>query len=101
MTVGKGIAAGDFLSAGLRRSDDTATSAREPLPAGAPAPLRERYGRATYYLRPDQIAWAKKAAKEIASDGSVSASDIARVALEAWCSMQPCHRGPGCRTSRR
>ena len=82
MTVGKGIAAGDFLSAGLRRSDDTSTSTREPVPAAAPAPLRERYGRATYYLRPDQIAWAKKAAKEIASDGSVSASDIARVALD-------------------
>jgi hypothetical protein len=80
MTAGKGIAAGDFLSAGLRRSDDTSTSAREPVPA--PAPHRERYGRATYYLRPDQIAWAKKAAKEIASDGSVSASDIARVALD-------------------
>jgi hypothetical protein len=82
MTAGKGIAAGDFLTAGLRRSDDTSTSAREPVPVPAPAPPRERYGRATYYLRPDQIAWAKNAAKEIAGDGSVSASDIARVALD-------------------
>jgi hypothetical protein len=89
MTAGKGIAAGDFLSAGLRRSDDTSTSTREPVAAPAPAPLRERYGRATYYLRPDQIAWAKKAAREIASDGSVSASDIARVGLDLAADLPP------------
>jgi hypothetical protein len=98
MTTGKGFAAGDFLSAGLRRSDDTVTSTheqvadnvspstREPAP---PVPVRERYGRATYYLRPDQIAWAKSAAKEIASDGSVSASDIARVGMDLAAGLSP------------
>jgi len=101
MTTGKGIAAGDFLNAGLRRSDDTGTSTREPVaangsrgtrePVAPPAPLavRERYGRATYYLRPDQIAWAKAAAKDIASDGSVSASDIARVGMDLAAALSP------------
>ena len=101
MTTGKGIAAGDFLSAGLRRSDDmvtstrepvadtTLSSTREPVAPPAPGPVRERYGRATYYLRPDQIAWARGAAKDIASDGSVSASDIARVGMDLAAALSP------------
>lgn len=100
MTAGKGIAAGDFLTAGLRRSDDTVTSTREPVTepgstgapgpgTPAPVPVRERYGRATYYLRPDQVAWAKNAAKEIAPDGSVSASDIARVGMDLAAALPP------------
>lgn len=91
MTGPKGIAAADFLGAGLRRSGETATSTREPVDLSASSrpgelsaaiPARQRYERATFYLRPDQVAWVKSAVGEVASDGSVSASDIARVALD-------------------
>lgn len=104
MTGPKGIAAADFLGAGLRRSGETSTSTREPVhpwtgsaiaEGSAPAaPARQRYGRATFYLRPDQIAWVKGAVGEIATDGSVSSSDIARVALDlaAGLSMEELRR---------
>lgn len=86
---GKGISPGDFLGGGLRRSSsgqvvDTSTSTRVPVPpeAQAPSPPRERYERATFYLRPEQVRWARKTAREVADDGAVSASDIARVGLD-------------------
>jgi hypothetical protein len=62
---------------------------REPISVPVSPPNREHYGRATYYLRPEQIAWAQEAARSIAGNGSVSASDLARVGLDLAAALPP------------
>jgi hypothetical protein len=88
---GKGFTAGDMLSGGRRRTERPDVEAPKRLgtvtPSPAPTPAEGRYRRTTYYLRPDQVRWARQVAQDVADDGSVSASDVVRLALDALRSL--------------
>jgi hypothetical protein len=92
--AGKGFTAGDMLSGGRRRTEHlepvmserlgTVTSSEPVAP-----PAGGRYRRTTYYVTPEQARWARSVAKDVADDGSVSASDVARLAFDLARELDP------------
>jgi hypothetical protein len=92
---GKGFTAGDMLSGGRRRTERHDVSGPErlgtvtPSPTPAPAAGTGRYRRTTYYVRDDQARWARSVALELADDGSISASDVARLGLDLARELDP------------
>jgi len=96
MTAGKGFNAADMLAGGRRRAEHSGTETSERLgtvtssPPVAPTPPAEsRYRRTTYYVTPEQARWARTAAQDAAGDGSISASDVARLALDLARELDP------------
>lgn len=93
---GKGFTAGDMLSDGRRRTEHSGAETSERLGTVTPsalavpaAPAESRYRRTTYYVTPDQARWAREAAHGAAGDGSISASDVARLALDLARELDP------------
>jgi hypothetical protein len=94
--AGKGFTAGDMLSGGRRRTEHSEAETPERLGAVTPSPLavpaspaESRYRRTTYYVTPEQARWARAAAQAVADDGSISASDVARLALDLARELDP------------
>jgi len=92
--AGKGFTAGDMLSGGRRRTEHLEPVTSERLgtvtssePVATPA--ASRYRRTTYYVTPEQARWARSVAKDVADDGSVSASDVARLAFDLARELDP------------
>lgn len=92
---GKGFTAGDMLSGGRRRTEHSGAETPErlgtvtPSPLAVPALAESRYRRTTYYVTPEQARWARAAAQAAADDGSISASDVARLALDLARELDP------------
>jgi hypothetical protein len=91
--AGKGFTAGDMLSGGRRRTEHLEPVTSERLgtvtPSPAPTLAATRYRRTTYYVTPEQARWARSVAQDVADDGSVSASDVARLALDLARELDP------------
>jgi hypothetical protein len=62
-------------------------SSSPPVPA-PPAP-RPAYERVTFYVRPAQRRWARTVARGLDEDGSISASDLARLGLDLAAELDP------------
>ena len=94
--AGKPFDATRMLSEGRRRTEHAGTETPErlgtvtPSPVAAPAvPAESRYRRTTYYVTPEQARWARAAALDADGDGSISASDVARLALDLARELDP------------
>jgi hypothetical protein len=71
-----------------RGQQDPEVASRGPTPA--PLPQGNRYERSTYYVTPAQRAWTRRVAREAApEDGSISASDVVRLALDMVADLDP------------
>jgi hypothetical protein len=92
---GKGFTAGDMLSGGRRRTEHLEPETSKRLgtvtssPPAVATPAESRYRRTTYYVTPEQARWARAAALDAANDGSISASDVARLALDLARELDP------------
>jgi hypothetical protein len=97
---GKPFKAADMLGelrggqdrAGTGTRDRGTVTQRDAKGSASPAPLPQagRYERSTYYVTPAQRAWTRRVAREAApEDGSISASDVVRLALDIVAALDP------------